>query len=540
MITSNANEIVEIHDRDLYNEKPDLSWPAIKHYAATRFSTLFDLPIYKADRRWYEIINPLPGLKEMNARNWNFYFLGYAAWAVDAFDFFCVSTTASNIANTLEVNIKDITWGVTLVLMTRSIGAGIFGLISDTYGRKWPYIFICCTFIIIEVLTGFVQTYNQFLAARAVFGVLMGAMYPVASITALEDQPTNARSVLSGFFIPGYNLGYLLSIVFFRAFEFSYKGDQGWRALFWFSAGLPVILIVWRLCSPESETFLRLKEKKKRYAEFHAKQDVVKLGFVDGVWNSPLMITMRTEWLMLSYLTFMMAGLHFVSHGSQDLYPTYLVKQRNIGPNDKTVIMAVVNIGAMCGGIFFGQLTEILGRRLTVLVTMLGCAAFLYPSFFSSHIPTIIGGYFFLCFCTMGSGGIVPAHLMELVNTNHRSFLSGMAYQLGNLASSASSTIEAELGTRFPIKGGAADAYDYGKVMLIFCGAVYAYMFFIIFVGPERFHKVLTVHDPYAIDTDIESVDSVKTVEANKPSIVHLETSEKPSTTHVETMPKAY
>ena len=538
-LATTENDIVEQIGTNIYNEKPDTSWPAVKHYMSTRFTTLFDLPILKAERRWYQILNPIPGLKEMNGKHWNFYLLGFFAWTVDALDFFCVSASASNIAHTLNVDIKQITWGLTLVLMTRSIGAVIFGLISDTYGRKWPYIAICFLFIVIEILTGFVQSYTQFLAVRAIFGILMGAMYPVASTTALEDQPTNARSILSGFFLPGYNLGYLLAIVFFRAFEFSYKGDEGWRALFWFSAGLPLILIIWRLFSPESETFLRLKESKKRHAQRNCEEAGEKRGLVSGFWNSPLMITMRTEWLMFIYLIFMMSGLNFISHGSQDLYPTFLVKQLNIGPDAKTVIMTVVNLGAICGGIFFGQLTELLGRRLTVVVTMVFSACFLYPSFYSSHVPTIIGGYFFLNFGVMGCWGVVPIHLMELVNTTHRSFLSGVAYQLGNLASSASSTIEADLGTKFPIKGKAADAYDYGKVMLIFCAAVFIYMIFIILIGPERFHKDLSVRDPYADDSDNESQESSdKSVEVSKPSVVHLETSEKPSLVHLETSEK--
>ncbi|EDK39342.2 hypothetical protein PGUG_03440 [Meyerozyma guilliermondii ATCC 6260] len=510
-----SNSSISIHEareEDLYNEKPDISKAAVKKYLATRITTLFDIPIRKTESTVWQVLNPIPGLKLMNSSNWNFYLLGFLAWTVDSMDFFCVSASAPEIAHTLQVDITEITWGVTLVLMLRSVGAFIFGIMSDYFGRKYPYIFICGLFVVLEIGTGFVQTYPQFLAVRALFGIAMGAMYGVASCTALEDQPPKARSILSGLFLPGYNLGYLLAVVFFRAFGDTYKGDQGWRALFWFSAGLPLILIVWRLWFPESKTFINMKKEKKVLA--------AKSGVVDSWFDRSILTTMKTEWLMFVYLVFLMSGFNFMSHGSQDLFITLLVKQHGIGPDAKTVIMVVVNLGAICGGLFFGQLTELLGRRLTIIICCIFSGAFLYPSFFSSNVSGIIGGYFFLNFGVMGAWGVAPVHLLELVNTTHRTFLSGLTYQLGNLASSASSTIEAEIGTRFPVKlGGATDAYDYGKVMAIFCGAVFAYMIVFIFLGPERFHKTLTVHD---IDDDrIQDSDHFSLASDTKASVEH-------------------
>lgn len=502
---SNTSESTNHAADDLYNEKPDLSADAIRQYFTTRILTLFDFPIRKTELSPWQLLNPIPGLKLMNSTNWNFYFLGFFAWTVDSMDFFCVSASASEIAHTLNVDITEITWGVTLVLMLRSVGAFIFGIMSDYFGRKYPYIFICFLFVVLEIGTGFVQTYSQFLAVRALFGIAMGAMYGVASCTALEDQPQKARSILSGLFLPGYNLGYLLAVVFFRAFGSTYKNDQGWRALFWFSAGLPLILIVWRLMFPESETFVKMKQRK---------QDIAKKDGGNKHWfDRSILTSLKTEWLMFVYLIFLMSGFNFMSHGSQDLYPTLLVKQHGIGQDAKTVIMVVVNLGAICGGLFFGQLTELLGRRFTIIVCCLFSGAFLYPSFFSKNVSGIIGGYFFLNFGVMGAWGVAPLHLMELVNTTHRTFLSGLAYQLGNLASSASSTIEAEIGSRYPVElNGATDAYDYGKVMAIFCGAVFAYMIIFVFLGPERFHKVLTVNDTLervpSLDSDKSSVRS--------------------------------
>lgn len=514
---------------NIYNEKPDMSWPSVKKYIVTRIPTLFDVPIRHESRRWWEVLNPIPGLKEMNSLDWNFYGLGFFAWTVDAMDFFCVGSSATNIAATLNVTTTQITWGITLVLMLRSVGAIIFGLLSDYYGRKYPYMVICALFIVVEIGTGFVQTYSQFLGVRAIFGVLMGAMYPIASLTALEDQPKGAKSVLSGLFLPGYNFGYLLAVVFFRAFEmtpFLDKEGEGWRNLFFFSAGLPVLLITWRLFFPESPTFVKLKEAKRIIeAKRLHEQEVAGIKPKTGIMSKfqidhSLLVTFKTEWLMIIYLLFLMSAFNFISHGSQDLYPTLLVNQHKVTPNERTYILVIVNIGAMLGGIFFGQLTELLGRRLTICICMVWSGAFLYPSFFSKSLSGIIGGYFFLNFGVMGAWGVAPLHLIELVNTTHRSFLSGVMYQLGNLASSASSTIEAQLGSQYPLPEIGPKVYDYGLVMCIFCAAVFAFLLLLMLIGPERFHKDLRVHI-HGEAAEVEDGYSADSNSMDKPQVVH-------------------
>lgn len=527
-VASSDDYIVEhepVDKNNLYNEKPDLSVGAIAHYFATRFSTLLDIPMMKSEKSVWQTINPLPALGEMKAKHWNFYFLGFFAWTVDAMDFFCVSASASAIAATLGVNITQITWGVTLVLMLRPVGAIIFGILSDYYGRKWPFIFNCFLFVVLEIGTGFVQTHSQFLGVRALFGVAMGGMYGNAAVTALEDQPVKAKSVLSGFFLPGYNFGYLLAIVFFRAFQNTYKAKEGegWRALFWFSAGLPVILIVWRFFSPESENFLRLKEAKKQQK---ARAKELDLEMAKPTWKDKIdpsiLITMKTEWLMFIYLVLLMAGFNFISHASQDLYPTYLDKQRQFSIDQRTVIMVVVNLGGMCGGIVIGQLLELLGRRLAILIGCVVGGAMLYPAFFLTTTAGLTGGDFALVFCIMGIYGVIPIHLMELVNATHRTFLSGLVYQLGNLISSASSTIEASIGTQFPIHiEGVAHAYDYGLVMAIFCGAIFGYVMLLTFVGPERYHRDLSVHADHLSVNELRESDDENLIE--KPKLQHVE-----------------
>ncbi|KAG7665743.1 uncharacterized protein J8A68_000763 [[Candida] subhashii] len=480
----------------LFNEKPDFSAAAIRSYFGTRFSTLMDLPLHHREEGWFEVVNPFPALREMTASNWNFCLLGFFAWSLDAMDFFCVSVAVPEIAETLGVSVTDISWGVTVVLMLRSVGALIFGLASDYIGRKWSYILIAALFIVAEVGTGLVQTYHQFIGVRALFGILMGSMYPV--VTAIEGQPTRARSVISGMFPAGYNLGYNFAIIFYLAFADTYKPGEGWRSLFWFSGGLSIILIVWRFLSPESPEYLKILQKKK---EFNA--EVQKgHGFLKKVDYS-VFVTLKTEWLVFSYLVLLFAGFNFISHGTQDLYSTLLTKQFDVTLNKKTIIIAISNIAAMLGGVTMGSVSELFGRRLTILICMLWCGAFVYPAYFNADKNW--WAFVLLMFGTNGSWGGAAIHLLELVNSTHRTLLSGLAYQMGNLISSASMTIEAKLGENFPIERAAEGVYDYAKVMCIFSGAIFAYMVVCIFLGPERFHREIRVveHDE---DQAIEKV----------------------------------
>lgn len=467
-------------------EKPDLSLHSIKNYFVNRPITLFSLPESSISS-----LNPVPGLRHMKLKHWNWYFLGFFAWTVDSMDFFVVSSTASNIAESLNVSITKITWGMTLVLMLRSVGAVIFGLASDYYGRKYPYIVCCIMFVALEIGMGFCKTYKEFLAIRSLFGIAMGGMYGNAAATALENVPKEAHSVLSGLFLPGYNFGYLLAVVFARAFQDAYKPGEGWRVLCWFTAGPAFILLIWRLLMPENDYFLKLKAQRMEKATATWKEN----------W-AEIKQAISTHWLIFIYLIFLMTGFNFMSHGTQDLYPTFLSDQIGLSPDAKTVLMVVINLGAMLGGIFFGQVTELTGRRLGIIIGCIVAGAFTYPAFMLKTESGLMGTAFFLQFAVMGCWGIAPIHLFELSPNSYRTFAAGLAYQLGNLASSASSTIESTIGSQFPLPGG---IYDYGKVMAIFCGCVFVYMIIVVFLGPEKFHKTIDdFSEEVMVNKDVE------------------------------------
>ncbi|KAI5959674.1 JEN1 [Candida margitis] len=468
---------------DIFNEKPKLTLPVIKNYFATRLTTLFDLPVYHSDKAWYVLINPIPALREMSWRDWNYYGLGWCGWVLDAMDFFCVSVALPEIAVSLKSSVADITWGVTLVLMLRAIGAISFGLASDRFGRKKCYIVICILFIIVEIATGFVQNLEQFLGVRAIFGILMGSMLPVCMITAMESQPVRARGILSGLFSPAYCVGYIMALVWYKVFAPTYKEGEGWRSLFWFSGGLSIILIIWRMLVPESEEFLIMQEKKKKFKEQNKKNGLHKY------FNTTIIQTLKTEWLLFIYLCIAYAGWNFTSHGTQDLYVTMLSNQFGVDLNKRTLIVALSNVGGLIGGACIGNVSEVLGRRLSAIIATIFCGAFVYPSFYDADKNW--GAYVVLIGFMIASWGISSAYALELVNKAHRTLLIGLAYQIGNLISAGSATIQAQLGEKYPIPGAAPGVYDYGKVMCIFCGAIFAFMVVILVLGPEKFHRNL-------------------------------------------------
>lgn len=472
-----ADQKYTAEQRDYVPASPSMT---VGRYMATRIPTL------KPARD--KVANPITLLRMLNLQQWLFFLVAFFAWTWDAFDFFTVSLTIDNLAKTFGKTKADITWGITLVLMLRSVGSIIFGLAADRYGRKWPFIINNLLFIVLELGTGFCSTYNEFLGVRALFGIAMGGLYGNAAATgkssvflcalsaanvatALEDCPEEARGIMSGILQQGYAFGYLLATVFARAFVDTV--GHGWRPLFWFGAGPPLLIILFRLCLPETNTYLerqRIREEQPNAAKAFVQEGKVAL---------------KRHWLLLVYLVLLMAGFNFMSHGSQDLYPTMLKSQYNFSANQVTVTQVVANLGAMAGGTIVGYSSSIFGRRISIIVMCVVGGALLYPYTFTSS-EAVIAAAFFEQFCVQGAWGVIPIHLMELSPGSFRTFVVGTSYQLGNLASSASSTIEATIGERFPLppKGGSS-RYKYGLVICIFMGCVYAYVILLTALGPE-------------------------------------------------------
>ncbi|KAM0414149.1 hypothetical protein ACHAPD_007393 [Fusarium lateritium] len=429
--------------QDEYNTRAPHEGMTPGQYAATRFSSL--------KPPMHNVPNPIKLLRMLNSQQWAFFFIAFAAWTWDAYDFFSVSLTVTDLAETFGKTKTDITWGITLVLMFRSIGSIAFGLAAD----------------------------------RALFGVAMGGLYGNVAATALEDIPEEARGLISGMLQQGYAFGYLLCTAFARGLVDT--TSHGWRPLFWFGACPPVLFIIWRLMLPETQAY----QERQRLREEVSADGKGKVFIKEGK------VALKHHWLLLIYLVLLMAGFNFMSHGSQDLYPTMLENQLSFSKNKVTVTQVVANLGAMTGGTVVGFLSQSVGRRISIIVCCIVGGALLYPYTFVRD-SSIIAAAFFQQFCVQGAWGVIPIHLMELSPGAFRTFVVGTSYQLGNLVSSASSTIEARIGERFPLPDNAEgqSRYDYGKVICIFMACVYVYVIVLTLVGPENLRgKFDVAHD---------------------------------------------
>lgn len=485
-------------------QKPDFSWPTIKNYTKTRFTELFPTKaMFRANRH---LLNPLPGLRMIGGKQWLMILSAFMAWSWDAYDFFSISLNAVQLAEDFDKTVKDITWGITVVLMLRSVGGFVFGYLGDRYGRKWPLILNLAFVCVLEIGTGFIKNYEQFLGVRALFGIMLGGVYGNAAATALDDCPTEARGFISGFLQQGYAFGYLLAVVFKRAI--ADNSSHGWRAMFWFGAGVCFLIIIGRALLPETKAFQRQKEIER----YNIEHGIYQLPFKEKAKKS-----LKVYWLMIIYMVLLMAGFNFMSHGSQDLYPTLLSVRYDFSTDAQTVTNCVANIGAIIGGITVGHLSNFVGRRLSIIICCIGGGALIYPWAFING-PAINAGAFFLQFMVQGSWGVIPIHLSELAPPDFRSFVVGISYQLGNLASSASSTIETTIGSSFPMVSPSGEQiFDYATVMAIFVGCVFGYVILVTIVGPEhRNHTFETnLEEDYDLNEKVKHQENVTKDEEN-------------------------
>src|SRR2546421_9337813 len=258
-------------------------------------------------------------------------FAGFLGWTLDAFDFFLVSISLTVIAADFHKKDSDIALTIAITLAFRPVGAFIFGLLADRYGRRLPLILDLIFFSIIEVLSGLAPNYATFLVLRALFGIGMGGEWGVGASLAMEKVPPRLRGVLSGLLQEGYAVGYLLAaLCYFFVFP-----RWGWRPLF-FIGGLPALLVLYiRFGVKESEVWERTR---------HANWSELGRGIV-------------SHWKLLLYLTLLMAMMNFASHGTQDMYPTFLEKDWGFSPEKRAVVTAISMVGAITGGNPLGPLS---------------------------------------------------------------------------------------------------------------------------------------------------------------------------------------
>ena len=350
----------------------------------------------------------------------------FLGWTMDAFDYFVVVFLVDTLAKQFHVGRSQIVLTLTVTLAMRPLGALIFGLLADRYGRRIPLMMNVIFFSIVELLCGFSPGFTFFLVMRALYGIGMGGEWGVGASLAMEAAPKRWRGILSGILQSGYSVGYLLAAVVARVVLPTLDPAVGWRWMFWLG-GIPALLALYiRTRVPESEAW------KQHRAPSTGAVLRVALG----------------EWKRLLYLVVLMVFMMFLSHGTQDLYPDFLGTQHGIAPATVAYIAMFYNVGAIVGAIAFGALSERFGRRFS-MVGALGLALAMIPLWaFSSSLAMLAAGAFLLQAGVQGAWGVIPVHLNEMSHDSTRGLVPGLAYQLGILFAAPTNTIEFALRDR--------------------------------------------------------------------------------------------
>ncbi len=346
----------------------------------------------------------------------------FLGWTLDAFDYFLVIYGLTAIARDFHRSDKDMALAITVTLGFRPVGAFLFGLLADRYGRRLPLMIDLIFYSVVEVATAFAPSYTAFLVLRALFGIGMGGEWGVGASLAMEKVPPRLRGLLSGFLQQGYALGNLLAaLCYFFLFD-----KWGWRPMF-FIGGLPALLAL----------FVRVKVKESEAWERSRTADWSQL------WKS-----IFSHWKLFFYLALLMTFMNFTSHGTQDMYPTFLQRYFHFDAPKRSMISAIGSVGAIFGGVLFGFLSDRMGRRRSIILA-LALAVTMIPLWaFSPTTAMIVAGAFAMQFMVQGAWGVIPAHLSELAPDSVRGFLPGFAYQCGVLVSGSIVYIQAFLAER--------------------------------------------------------------------------------------------
>ena len=345
----------------------------------------------------------------------------FLGWSLDAFDFFILVFCVSAIAAEFHTKVSAIAEAIFLTLAMRPIGAFLFGFLADRFGRRPALMIDIICFSIFELGSAFAPSLRSFLIMRAFFGIAMGGEWGVGAALAFETLPAKGRGFFSGLLQEGYVVGYLLAaVVYGTLFRFI-----GWRGMFVVGA-LPAFLVIYiRTKVDESPAWLQGRVARKEGTHFGKGIRVYLSSFL--------------------FLILLMFAFNSFSHGTQDLYPTFLQKNHGFSPGTVGAIAIIYNIGALLGGITFGSWSEHLGRRRAIIIAALLAIPVIPLWAFSHTAPMLALGGFLMQFMVQGAWGVIPAHLNELSPPAVRATFPGLAYQLGNLLSSRNSVFQAKI-----------------------------------------------------------------------------------------------
>jgi SHS family lactate transporter-like MFS transporter len=405
-------------------------------------------------------VDALRLFKSLNRTQRNTFIACFLGWTLDAFDFFLLTFVFSSVGQEFGRSIEQVTFAITVTLMMRPIGAFIFGWLGDRFGRRIPLMIDIVFYSVIELLTAFAPNFGTFLLLRALFGIGMGGEWGLGASLAMESLPTHTRGLFSGILQQGYAFGYLLAaLVYWTVFP-----HFGWRGLFVVGA-LPALLVIYiRAHVPESPVWERNRASGR-------------------IRRVDLRRFLQEHGSLLIYAALLMTAFNYMSHGTQDLYATYLQKQRGFNSDQTSRIAIIYAVGMICGGTVVGYLSQHWGRRRVIILSAIFGMLLIPLWIFAPSTALLVVGGFLIQFMVQGAWGVVPVHLNELSPPNFRGTFPGLAYQLGNFAAAYAAQQQAWLAERLRRTDGNP---NYALTMALVECLVFVAIIFLAAIGPEK------------------------------------------------------
>jgi len=405
----------------------------------------------------------LSQFRELPKDSRNAFISALLGWTMDAFDYFIVVLVYADIAEDFGVSLTKMAFLTTVTLLMRPVGALLFGVWADRIGRRTPLIVDVTFYSIVGFACAFAPNYAVLLVLRLLYGIGMGGEWGLGAALAMEKIPPEKRGFFSGVLQQGYSVGYLLSAVAFLLVRQIDIGIASWRLLFALSI-LPAFLSLYvRRRVGESEAWERTQERVK----------VTKV-------KARTVFAQAHVLRRFAYLILLMTAFNWMSHGTQDIYPTFLKEGLGFSADAALGIAVVYNIGAIIGGTIAGGLSQRIGRRrMIITAALLGLP--IVPLFaFSTQAGWLCLGSFLMQMCVQGAWGVIPAHLTELSPDEIRGFYPGVTYQLGNCLAAFN----------LPIQEALAGAHGYPFALAVTIIPVLLAVAGLAAVGTERRHVV--------------------------------------------------
>ncbi len=357
----------------------------------------------------------------------------FLGWSLDSLDFFLLVFCIPAIAAEFHAEISSVAEAVFLTLVFRPVGAVLFGAMADKWGRKPTLMVNIVAYSAVELSCAFAPSLHTLLILRALFGVAMGGVWGVGAALAFESLPSEGRGIFSGLLQEGYAVGYLLAAAAYGAL-FHWIG---WRGLFIVGAAPALVAFFVERKVEESPAWLATQARKTAAAG------------MPKVAKPPMIGTLLPYLPTFLFVIVLMTAFTSFSHGTQDIYPTFLQKGMGYTAGMAGVLGIIYNLGSLAGGFFFGTLSERWGRKRAIITAAL-LAIPVAPLFAYGNTPLLLGvGSFLMQFMVQGAWGVVPAYLTELSPAPVRAIFPGLAYQLGNLLTSRNLVFQTELVKRW-------------------------------------------------------------------------------------------